>query len=155
MLWFSFINIFVVVVVQLLSHVQHFVTTWTAACQAFLSFTVSQSLLTLIHWVSYANSSSVAPFTSCPQSFPASGLFPKSQFFSSGGQSIGASAATSVLPRNIQGWFPLRLTVLISLQSKELSRVISSTTIQKHQFFSTQPSLWSNSHIPAWLLEKP
>ena len=81
------------------------------------------------------------------QSFPASGSFQMSRLFASRGQSIGASASASVLPMNIQGWFPSGLTGLISLQSKELSRVFSSTTIGKHQFFSAQPSLWSNSYI--------
>ena len=91
-------------------------------------------------------SSSVDPFSSGHQSFPASGSFPVSQFFTSGGQSIGVSASASVLPMNIQDWFPLGLTGLISLQSKGLSRVFSNTTVQKHQFFGTQFSLWSNSH---------
>ena len=98
-------------------------------------------------------SSSVVPFSSCPQSFPESGSFQMSQLFTSGGQSIEASA--SVFPMNIQGWFPLGLTGLISLQSKGLSRVFSNTTVQKHQFFGTQPSSWSSSHIHTWLLEKP
>ena len=97
----------------------------------------------------------VMPFSSCPQSFPASGSFPMSQFFTSGGQSIGASASASVLPMNIQGWFPLGLTALISLLSKALSRVFSNTTVQNHQFFGAQPPLWSNSHIHTWPLEKP
>ena len=100
-------------------------------------------------------SSSVVPFFSCLQSFPASGSFPRSQFFTSCGQSIGASASVSVLTRSIQGWFPLQLTGLISLQSKGLSRVFSNTTVQKYEFFSVQPSLWSNCHIHTWLLEKP
>ena len=157
-------------------------------------------------------SSSVAPFSACPQSFPASGYFQMSQLFAWGGQSIGVSASASVLPMNIQDWFPLGWTGWISLQSKGLSRVFSNTTVQKHQFFSTQlhlqsnspymttvktialtrrtfvgkvmslllnmlskglsrvlscttvwkhqffgaqPSLWSNSHIHTWLLEKP
>ena len=91
-------------------------------------------------------------FCSCLQSFPASGSFLMSQFFASGGQSIEASI--SVLPMNIQDWFPLGLTDLISLQSMGLSRVFSNTTVQKHQFFGTQPSLWSNSHIHIWPLEK-
>ena len=104
-------------------------------------------------WCHPTISSSVTPFSSFPQSFPASGSFPMSWFFASGDQSIGASA--SVLPMNIQGWFPLGLTGLISLQSKGLSRVLSSTTVQKHQFFNAQPSLWSNFHIRTWLLEKP
>ena len=97
--------------------------------------------------------SSYAVLFSCPQSFPASGSFPMSQFFTSGGQSIGASTSASVLPMNIQDWFPLGLTDLISLQSKGLSRVFSNTTVQKHQFFSTQLSLQFNSHIYTWLLE--
>ena len=98
---------------------------------------------------------SVGPFSSCPGSLPASGSFPMSWLFALGDQSIGNSASASALPMNIQGWFPLGFTGLISLQSKGLSRVFSSTTIQKHQFFGTQPSLWSNSHILTWLLEKP
>ena len=106
-------------------------------------------------WCHPTMSSSVIPFSSCPQSFPASGSFPVNQFFVSGGQSIGVSVSASVLSMNIQDWFPLGLTGLISLQSKGLSRVFSSTTVQKHQFFSTQLSLWSKSHIHTWLLEKP
>ena len=90
-----------------------------------------------------------------PQSFPASGTFPMSQLLASDDQNPGVSASASVLPMSIQGWFPLRLAALISLQSKGLSRVLSSTTIWKHQFFGIQPSLWSNSHIHTWLLEKP
>ena len=101
-------------------------------------------------WCHPTISSSVIPF-SCPQSFPASGSFPESRLFTVGGQSIGASA--SVLPMNIQSWFPLRLTGWISLLSKGLSKVFSST-IQRHQFFGAQPSLWSNSHIHTWLLGK-
>ena len=97
---------------------------------------------------------SVIPFSSCPQSFPASGFFPMSQLFTTGGQGIGASASASVLPMSIQGWFPLGLTGFIFLQSKGLSGVFSSTTIWKHQFFGTQPSLWSSSHICTLLLEK-
>ena len=99
-------------------------------------------------------SSPVAPFSSCIQFFLASGYFPMSWLFASGGQSIGASASALVFPMNIQGWFPLGLSGLISLQSKGLSRVFSSTIIWKHQFFGAQPSLWSNSHICTWLLEK-
>ena len=100
-------------------------------------------------------SSSVIPFSSHLQSFPASGPFPVSQFFKSGGQSIAVSTSASALPMNIQDWFPLRLTGLISLESKGLSRVFSNTTVQKYQFFSAQLSLWSNSHTHTWLLEKP
>ena len=98
-------------------------------------------------WCYLIISSSVAPFFFCLQSFPASWSFPVSQLFASGGQSIGTSASVSVLPMNIQGWFPSWLTGLISLQPEGPSRVFSSTTIRKHQFFGTQPSLWSNSHI--------
>ena len=96
-------------------------------------------------WCHLTSSYSVIAFSSCLQSFPASGSFQMSQFFASGGQSIGASA--SVLPMNIQDWFPLGWTGWISLQSKGLARVFSNTTVQKHQFFGAQPSLWSNSHI--------
>ena len=96
--------------------------------------------------------SSAALFTFCLQSFPDYGSFPMSWLFPSGGQRIRASA--SVLPMNTQNWFPLGLTGWISLQSKGLSRVFSNTTVQKHQFFSAQPSLWFNSHIHTWLLEK-
>ena len=100
-------------------------------------------------------SSSVIPFSPRLQSFLASGSFPVSWLFVSGGQNIGASASASVLPMNIQGWFPLGLTGLISLLFKGLSRVFSRTIVWKHQFIGAQPSLWSNSHIPTWLLEKP
>ena len=96
-------------------------------------------------WCHLPISSSVIPFSSCLQSFPASGSFQMSQLFTSGGQSIGASALASVLPMNIRDWFPLGLSGLISLQSKGLSRVFSNTTVEKHQFFGTQPSLWSSS----------
>ena len=109
----------------------------------------------LSRWCHPTISSSVIPFSSCLQSFPASESFPVSQFFASGGQSIGVSASASVLPMNIQDWFPLGWTGWISLQSKGLSRVFSNTTVQKHQFFGAQLSLWFNSHIHTWLLEKP
>ena len=98
-------------------------------------------------WCHPTISSSVVPFSSCLQSFPAIGSFPMNQLFTSGGQSIGVSASASVLLMNIQDSFPLGLTGLISLQSKVLSRVFSNTIVWKHQFFSTQPSLWFNSHI--------
>ena len=98
-------------------------------------------------WCHRTISSSVAPLFSCPQSFPDSGSFPVSHLFASGAQSIGTSVSASVLPMNIQDWFPLGLTSLISLQSKRLSRVFSSTTVWKHQFFRPQPSLWSNSLV--------
>ena len=105
-------------------------------------------------WCHPAISPSVVPFSSHPQSFPALGSFQMSQFFASGGQSIGVSASTSVLPMNIQDLFPLEGTGWISLQSKRLSRVFSKTTVQKHQFFGAS-FLKSNSHIHTWLLEKP
>ena len=98
---------------------------------------------------------SVIPFSSSLQSFPASRSFPMSQFFTSGGQSIGVSASAAVLPMNIKDWFPLGSAGLISLQSKGLSNFSSNTTFQKHQFFSVQFSLWSNSLFHSWLLEKP
>ena len=106
----------------------------------------------LSQWCHPTVSSSAVPFSSCLQSFPTSGSFQISQFFASGGQSIGASA--SVLPMNIQDWFPLGWTGWISLQSKGLSRVFSSTIVQKHQFFGAQLSLQTNFHIHTWLLEK-
>ena len=107
-----------------------------------------------LSWWCYPTiSSSVVPFSFCLQSFPASGSFLMSQLFASGGQTIGTSS--SVLPMNIQGWFPLGLTGLISLLSKGLSRVFSNTIVQEHQFFGIQCFLWSNSHIHTWLLEKP
>ena len=105
-------------------------------------------------WFHSTISSSVVPFSTCPQSFLASGSFPVSQFFASGGQSIRVAASASVLPMNIQVWFPLGWTCWIAFQSKLLSRVFSNTTVQKHQFFSAQLSLYSNSHIYRWPLEK-
>ena len=106
-------------------------------------------------WCHQTISSSVIPFSSCLQFSPASGSFLVGQFFPSGGQSMRVSASASVLPMNIQNWFPSGLMGWISLQSKELSRVSSNTTVQKHQFFGAQLSLESNSHIHTWLLEKP
>ena len=94
------------------------------------------------------------PFSFCLQSFPASGSFPRSQFFASGDQSTGASVPESVFPMNVQNWFCFRLTGWISLQSKGLSWVFPNTTVEKHQFFGAQSSFWSNSHIHTWLLEK-
>ena len=143
-----FCYIHFVVVIQSLNHVQLFATPWTAAFQASLSFTISQRLLKLMAIVSVMPSNHlvlIVPFSSCCQSFPASGSFLMSQLFASGGQSFRASA--SVLPVNIQDLFPLEWTGLISLQSKGLSRVFSNITVQKHQFFGAQPSLWSNCHI--------
>ena len=134
----------VTVVVQSLCHVWLFAKPWTASRQASLPFPVYQSLLKFMSSESVMLSNHLilscpARFFFCLQSFPASGSFPMIRLFATAGWSIAASA--SVLPMNIQGWFPLGLTSLISLQSKGLSRVFSSTTIQKHQFFSTQPSL--------------
>ena len=147
-----------IIVVQLLSCVQLVVTPWTAAHQASLSFVITWSSLKL---VSTESMMPVNPFILChlflllPSIFPNIRVFPNESIITSGGQNIGASASASVLPMNIQGWFPLGLTGLISLLSKGFSRAFSSTTAQKHQFFSTQPSLWSNSHIHTWLPEKP
>ena len=106
-------------------------------------------------WCHPAISSSVVPFSSCPQSLPASKSFPMSQFFAWGGQSTGVSALASFPPKKSQGWSPSEWTGWISLQSKRLSRVFSNTTVQKHQFFGAQPSSQSNSHIHTWPLEKP
>ena len=131
-------------------------TPWTAARQASLSFTVSQSMLKLMSIESVMPSNHLIlyqPLLLLPSIFPSIRVFPMSQLFASGGQSIKVSASTSVLPVNIQDWFPLGCTGWISLQSKGLSRVFSNTTVQKHQFFSTQISLQSNSHIHTWLLE--
>ena len=105
-------------------------------------------------WCHPAISSSVVPFSSCPQSLPASGSFPMSQLFGWGGLSIGVSALASVLPMHTQDWSPLEWTGWISLQSKGLSRVFSNTILQKHQFFSAQLSSQSNSHIHTWPQEK-
>ena len=139
---------YIVVAVQLLSRVWLFVTPWTAACQASLSFTISWSLLKLMSIESMMPSKHLilwCPLLLLPSIFPSIRVFSMSLFTSSG-QSIGASAPASVLPVNNQGWFPLGLTGLI-LQSKGLSRVFSNTTVRKHQFFGAQPSLWSNSHL--------
>ena len=130
-------------------------TPQTVACQASLSFTISQSLLKLMSIESVMPSNHLIlcrPLSSCLQSFPVSGPYLMSQLFASGSQNIGTSA--SILLMNIQDWSLLGLTGLITLQSKGLSRVFSKTTVQKHQFCSAQPSLWSNSHIHNWLLEK-
>ena len=108
----------------------------------------------LSRWCHLILSSSVIPFSSYPQSFSVLGSFPVSWFFASGSSVIGASASASVLSMDSQGWFPLGLIGLISLLSRGLSGVFFSTTVRKHQFFSTQPSLWSSSHICTWLLEK-
>ena len=122
--------------------------------KARLSFTISEFVQTHIHWVSDAIqlSDRVISFSSCLQSFPRSGSFQMSQFFASGGRNIGVSASTSIFPMNIQDWFPLGWTGWISLQSKGLSRVFSNTTVQKHQLFSAQPSLWRTQWQPTPVL---
>ena len=129
--------------VQSLSRVRLFATPWITAHQASLSITNSRSSLTLTSIELMMPSSHLilcCPLLLCLLSFPASGSFQMSQFFTSGGQSIGVSASASVLPMNIQGWFPLGLTGWISLQSKRLSRVFCNTTVQKHQFFGARLS---------------
>ena len=144
--------------VQLLSHVQLSVTPWTSAHQACLSITNSRSLLKFMSFASVMPSNHLIlhrPLLLPPSIFPDLWSFPMSRFFASGGQSIGISASASVLPMNIQGWFPLRWTGWIFLQSNRLSRVFSNTTVQKYQFFGTQPSSQSNSHIHTWPQEKP
>ena len=136
--------------------VSDFVYPWTATHQ-FLCHLLSPELCSnscpLSWWCYLTVSSSTAPF-SCLRFFPASGSFPVSQLFTSGGQSIGTSASATVLLMNIQDWFSLGFTGLTALQFKGLSRVFSSAIIQKHQFFCAQPSLWTNSYICTWLLEK-
>ena len=143
---------------QLLSRVWLFVTPWTAARQASCPSLIPEvhpNPYSLNQWCHPTISSSVIPFSSCPQSFPALGSFQMSQLFTSGGQSSGVSASASVLPMSTQDWSPLGWTGWISLQSKGLSRVFSNTTVQKHQFFGAQLSSQSNSHIHTWPLEKP
>ena len=144
--------------VQSLSHVQLFETPWITARQASCTSPtpgVRSNSRPLSRWCHPAISSSVIPFSSCPQSLPASHSFPMSQLFTWSGQSIGISALASVLSMNTQDWSTLEWTRWISLQSKGLSRVFSNTTVQKHQFFGAQPSSQSNSHIHTWPMEKP
>ena len=144
--------------VQLLSRVRLFATPWTTARQDSLSITSSRSPPKPMSIESVMPSNHLIfcrPFSSYPQSFPASGSFQMSQLLAWDGQRIGVSASTSVLPMNTQDWSPLGWTGWISLQSKGLSRVFSNTTVQKHQFFSVQLSSQSNSHIHTWPLEKP
>ena len=144
--------------VQLLSHVRLFATPWLKHARPPCpspSPGVHSNSRPSSRWCHPAISSSVIPFFSCPRSLPASESFPMSQLFTWGGQSIGVWASASVLPMNTQGWSPLEWTDWISLQSKGLSRVFSNTTVQKHQFFSTQLCSQSNSHIHTWPLEKP
>ena len=139
--------------VQLSSVAQSCPTPWTAARQASLSITTSWSLLKLMSIESVMPSNHLI-LCHPLQCFPESGSFLVIQFFASGGQSIGASVLASVLPMNTQDWSPLGWTGWISLQSKGLTRVFSNTTVQKHQFFGAHSSLWSNSHVHTWLLEK-
>ena len=149
MLWYIVIQ----ASIQSLSHVKLFATPWTVACQASLSITNSLSLLKLMSITSMMPSNHLIlsrPLLLPPQSFPASGSFSISQFFTSGRQSFGVSASASVLPVNTQDWSPWGWNGWISLQSKGLSRVFSNTTVQKHQFFGTQLSSQSNSHIHTW-----
>ena len=144
------------VVVQWLSYVQLFATPGTAACHGSLSLCISQSLLKFMSIASVMPSSHLILWGPLLLllSFPASGSFPRSQFFTSGGQSVRALASASFLPMNMRDWFPLGLTGLSFLLSKGLWGVFSSSTVRKHQFYGAQPSLWSNSHIHTWLLER-
>ena len=144
--------------VQSLSCVWLFATPWIAARQASLSITNFRGSLKLMSIESVMPSSHlifVVPFSSCPQSLPASGSFQMNQLFTWGGQTIGVSASASVLLMNTQDRFPLGWTGSTSMQSKGLSRVFSNTTVQKHQFFNAQVSSQSNSHIHTWPQEKP
>ena len=155
MLFFAFYS--VSVSTQLLSCVWLFAIPWTAACQASLSFTISWSLLKLMSIESVMPSNHLILCCSLhllPSIFPSIRVFSNKLVLCIRWSRIGVSASASVLPMNIQDWFPLGLTGLISLLSKGFSRVLSSTTVQKHQFFGAQPSLWSNSYICTWLLEK-
>ena len=130
-----------------------FATLWTAAFQASLSLTISWNLPKFMFIALVMPSNHL--ILSCPKSFPASGIFPVSQLFASGDQNPGSSASTSVLPKSIQGWFPLGLTGLIFLLLKGFSGLFSSTTVRRHQFFGALPSLWSSSHNCAWPLRRP
>ena len=131
-------------------------TPWTAACQASLSITNSRSLSKLMSIESMMPSNHLIlcrPLLLLPSIFPSIRVFSNESALPISGQSIGASASASILPMNIQTWFPLGLTGLISLLSKGLSRVFSWTSVRKHQFFGAQPSLWSRFHFHTWLLE--
>ena len=144
--------------VHLLSHVQLFVRHGLQHARPHCPSPtprVYSNSCPLNRWFHPTVSSSVIPFSSCPQPFPASGSFQMSQLFTSGGQSIGVSALSSVLPMNTQDWSSLGWTGWISWQSKGLSRVFSNTTVQKHQFFGVQLSSQSSSHVHTWPLEKP
>ena len=148
-------NLWIVLLLLLFSPVQLFATPWTASCQASLSFTISQRLLKLMSIELMMPSNHPIPYHPLlllPSIFPSIRVFLMSRLFSSNDQNIGASAL--ILQMNIKGGFPLELTGLISMLSKGLSRLFFSTIVWKHQFFSTQPFLWSNSHIHTWLLDK-
>ena len=151
-----FIDVLIdVVAVQSLSHLQLFASPWSMPGLPVLHYLLESAQIMSIESMMLSNHVILChSLLICLQSFPASGSFQMSQLFSSGGQSIGDSVSASVLPMNIQDWFTLVLTSLISLHSKRLSRVFSNTTVQKHQFFGAQSSLWSNSHISLWPLEK-
>ena len=140
-----------------ISHVQLFATPWTVGHQASLLFTISQFPQTHVHWVGDATQPSHPLPLPSPVLNPSQhqSLFQWVSFSHQVAKVLEASASTSVLPMYIQGWFPLGLTGLISPLSKGLSRVFSNTTVWKNQFFGIQASLWSNSHIHTWLLEKP
>ena len=145
-------------VIQSLIRVQLFVTPWTVACQVSLSFTISQSLLKLMSIESVMPSNHLIlhhPLLLLPSLFPSIRVSSNESALCIRLPDIEASFSASVLPMNIQDWFPLGMTGLISLQFKGLSRVFYNTTVQKHQVFSAQPSLWSNSHILTWRLVKP
>ena len=148
---------FCILVVQSLSHVQLFMTPWTTVRQASLSFTISWSLPKFMYIALVMPSSQLILWRPLllPSIFPSTRVFSSELALHISYQNIGASASASVLPMSIQGWFPLGLTGLISLQSKGLSRVFSSTTVQRHQFFGALPSLWSNSHNHTRSLRRP
>ena len=157
-LWCIYLQWNAVVVFQSLSHVWLFVTPWTIAHKTPLSSTIYRSLLKFMSIESVMLSNHLilcCPLLLLSSIFPSIRVLSNELTLASCGQSIRASASTTVLPMHIQGCFPLELTSLISLQSKELSRVFFITTILKYQFFRTQPSLWFSSHISTWLLEKP
>ena len=143
--------------VQSLSHVRLFATLWIEARQASLFFTIAQSLLKLMSIKLMMPSKHLIlchPLLLMPSIFSSMNIFSNESLFASGGQSLGASASAPVLSMNIHDWYPVELTLWISLQSKGLSRVFSNTTVKKHQLFGTQLSSWNNSHIHTWLLLK-
>ena len=148
---------FAVVIVQSLSHIWHFVTPWTAVCQASQSFIISQSLLKLMSIELVMPSNYLILCYSLlllPSVLPSIRVFSNESALRSSGWSAGTSASASILPMNIQSWFPLELTGWISLQSKRFSNIFSNTAVWKYQLFNAQLSLWPNSHICAWVLDK-